>query len=119
VRALALSAPADAEDFFRHEFVRSLFGRAVSETRAEMERTGRRVHFQLFERYDLDPDDQTSYAALAAEFGLTESQVTNYLSLVRRTFRAHALIALRGLCGTDDEYRREVRELFGLEIERP
>jgi DNA-directed RNA polymerase specialized sigma24 family protein len=117
IRAQALSTPADAEDFFRHEFVRALFGRAVSDARAEMQRTGRSVHFQLFERYDLDPDNRSSYADLATEFGLTESQVTNYLSLVRRVFRGHALNALRDLCGTVEEYRREARELFGMEVE--
>ena len=116
IRVQALSAPADAEDFFRQEFVRALFQRAVNEARREMESTGRSVHFKLFERYDLDPDDQVSYARLAAEFDLTESQVTNYLSLVRRTFRAHALGALRGLCATDEEFRREARELFGMEV---
>jgi hypothetical protein len=36
---------------------------------------------------------------------------------VRRSFRMHALEALRALCGTHDEYRREARELFGVEIE--
>jgi DNA-directed RNA polymerase specialized sigma24 family protein len=116
VRAQALTTPADAEDLFRQEFVRSLFSRAVSQTRDDMERAGREVHFRLFERYDLDPADSVSYGMLAAEFGLTESQVTNYLSLVRRTFRAHALDALRGLCGSDDEFRREARELFGMEV---
>ncbi|HJR60592.1 MAG TPA: hypothetical protein VJ813_14370 [Vicinamibacterales bacterium] len=116
VRAQSLGSPADAEDFFRHEFVRALLQRAVSEARAEMERTGRGLHFQLFERYDLEPDDQVSYASLAIQFQLTESQVTNYLAHVRRTFRAHALTSLRGLCGTDEEFRREARELFGMEV---
>jgi len=117
VRAQALTAPPDAEDFFRQEFVRALFQGAVSQTRAELERTGRGLQFTLFVRYDLDPAETVSYASLAQEFGLTESQVTNYLSLVRRAFRGHALSSLRGLCGTPDEFRREARELFGVEVE--
>jgi len=117
VRAQVLASPADAEDFFRQEFVRALFQRAVSGARQELEHTGRSVHFTLFERYDLEPGEGVSYAVLAAEFGLTESQVTNHLALVRRTFRAHALNALRGLCGTDEEFRREARELFGMEVQ--
>ena len=116
VRAQSLASPADAEDFFRREFVRSLFSRAVALTRDDMDRSGRAVQFRLFERYDLDPDDSVSYGSLAKEFDLTESQVTNHLSLVRRTFRAHALDALRGLCGSDEEFRREARELFGMEV---
>ena len=117
VRAQSLASSPDAEDFFRQEFVRALFQRAVNETRAEMERSGRAVHFKLFERYDIDPSDGASYAALAQEFGLTESQVTNHLAVVRRTFRGHALTALRGLCAGDEEFRREARELFGMEVQ--
>ncbi len=117
VRAQALQTPADAEEFFRQEFVRSLFQRAVAAARDEMTRTGRSVHFQLFERYDLQADDQVSYSGLAAEFGLTEARVTNYLSIARRAFRAEALGTLRGLCATDDEFRREARELFGMEVD--
>ena len=116
VRAQSLASPADADDFFRQEFVRALFSRAVAQTRDDMERSDRSLHFRLFERYDLDPDQGVSYGTLARELGLTESQVTNYLSLVRRSFRAHALQALRGLCGTDEEFRREARELFGMEV---
>jgi predicted transcriptional regulator len=71
----------------------------------------------LFERYDIDPVEGVSYAALAGEFGLTPAQVTNYLAQVRRSFRVRALETLRTLCGSHEEFRREARELFGLEIE--
>jgi DNA-directed RNA polymerase specialized sigma24 family protein len=110
------ASPPDAEDFFRQEFVRALFQRAVAAARQEMTTSGRALHFTLFERYDLDADEGVSYGSLAAQYGLTESQVTNHLALVRRTFRAHALQALRGLCATDEEFRREARELFGMEV---
>lgn len=116
VRTQASSVPADAEDFFRQEFVRALFGRAIQLTRAEMDGAGKTVHFTLFTRYDLDPADEVSYTGLAKEFSLTESQVTNYLSLVRRTFRTHALASLRAICGSEDEFQREARELFGMEV---
>jgi RNA polymerase sigma factor (sigma-70 family) len=117
VRAQSLKSSPDAEDFFRQEFVRALFQRAVNETRGEMERSGRAVHFTLFERYDINANDGVSYAALAQQLGLTESQVTNHLAVVRRTFRGQALTALRGLCATDEEFRREARELFGMEVQ--
>jgi DNA-directed RNA polymerase specialized sigma24 family protein len=112
-----LAAPVDADEFFRREFVRALFDRAVSAVRAEFGSAGRHVHLAIFERYDIDPPDDVSYAALAKEFELSEPQVTNYLAQVRRSFRGHALETLRTLCGSHDEFRREARELFGLEIE--
>ena len=97
--------------------MRALFDRAVSGLRVEYSATGRHVQLALFERYDIDPPDDVSYAALAREFGLTEAQVTNHLAQVRRSFRERALEALRTLCGSHDEFRREARDLFGLDIE--
>jgi hypothetical protein len=112
-----LAARPDAEEFFHREFVRALFDRAVAEVRAEYTSAGRHVHLALFERYDIDPPDGISYASLAQEFALTQAQVTNYLAQVRRSFRVRALETLRTLCGSHEEYRREARDLFGLDIE--
>ena len=78
---------------------------------------GKPLPFALFERHDLGAREGDSYASLAAEFGLTTTQVTNALAFARRRFREHALAALRVLCATDDEFRRDARELFGVEVE--
>ena len=112
-----VSTPPDAEDFFRQEFIRALFDRAIARVREEFEAAGRGMHLQLFDRYDIAPVEGVSYAQLAQEFGLTTTQLTNYLAQVRRSFRAHALDALTSLTGSRDEFRREARELFGLEVE--
>lgn len=117
-RELASRTPSntlDPDAVFHQEFVRSLFDTAVQDVRAEYESKGREFAFTLFERYDLAPVEGVSYAKLAAEFGLTETQVTNNLAQVRRRFRERALDLLRGLCGSDDEFRREARDLFGVE----
>jgi RNA polymerase sigma factor (sigma-70 family) len=111
------AVPPDVDQFFRDEFVRALFDRALAEVRAEFEAADRRRHLDLFTRYDLDPAEGVSYAQLAAEFGMTTAQVTNALAQVRRSFRQHALAALEGLTGSRDEFRREARELFGLDVE--
>ena len=108
-------APA-ADEYFHQEFVRALFARAVDAVRAEYTAAGRDVHIALFERYDLAPDDEVSYARLAQEFHLPVTQVTNYLAQIRRSFRSHALESLRNLCGSDEEFRREARELFGVTV---
>jgi hypothetical protein len=74
------------------------------------------LHFKLFERYDLDSSDATvglSYAQLAQEFGLSETQVTNYLAFARRLFRQLVLAHLRLATGTEEEYLDEMRRLFG------
>jgi RNA polymerase sigma factor (sigma-70 family) len=114
------AAAPDPEAFFHQEFVRALFEKTVEEVRAAYADAGKAVHFMLFERYDLAPaagDAGVSYADLARELGLTTTQVTNALAQVRRRFRERALETLRGLCGSDAEFRREARELFGVEVE--
>jgi DNA-directed RNA polymerase specialized sigma24 family protein len=111
----ACAAPPDADAFFQKEFVRALFERAVAAVRREYEASGRSAQFALFERHDLVSGEGVSYAILAAEFGLSTTQVSNSLAQTRRRFREHALGALRTLCGSDDEYRREARDLFGVE----
>jgi RNA polymerase sigma factor (sigma-70 family) len=116
---LAIQAPGvpEAEDFFKREFVRALFARAVRALRQDCLARGREIHWRLFERYDLRPDERPSYADLAAAFDLTPGQVTGYLAQARRTFRTHTIAELRTLCGSADEFRREARDLLGLEIE--
>ena len=113
-----LASPAlDPDALFHQEFVRALFERAVRAVRDECAVAGKPLPFALFERHDLGAREGDSYASLAAEFGLTTTQVTNALAFARRRFREHALAALRVLCATDDEFRRDARELFGVEVE--
>ena len=116
---LAIQAPGvpEAEDFFKREFVRALFARAVRSLRQDCLARGREIHWRLFERYDLRPDERPSYAELAAEFDLTPGQVTGYLAQARRTFRMHTIAELKALCGSAEEFRREARDLLGLESE--
>jgi len=117
VLAQYASVAPDAEEFFHREFVRALFDRAIARVRHDYEAAGRSVHLQLFDRYDVAPEAGVSYATLAEEFNLTTTQVTNYLAQVRRSFRTSALEALEALTGSREEFRREARELFGLEVE--
>ena len=113
--AAELASQPDAESLFKREFVRALFERALHDLRTECEQADKGLHFILFERYDIEPADDVSYAALAREFGLTQAQVTNNLAQIRRRFRECAIDALRSLCASDDEFRREAAELFGVD----
>src|SRR5688572_12687735 len=94
------SVMPEADEFFRREFVRALFGRAVRSLREDYLSRGRVVHWQLFERYDLSPEPRVSYADLAVAFALTTGQVTGYLAQARRAFKTHAIDGLRALCGS-------------------
>ena len=118
-RELGRHAPAagtDPDDFFRQEWLRQLFALAVEDLRRQCQDADKAIHFTLFERYDLDgPDapERFAYARLGEEFGLSATQVTNYLALARRQFRQLVLDRLRASTASEDEYQDELRRLFG------
>ena len=106
------------EDYFHREWVRWMFTLALEALRQSCEDTGKKMHFQLFERYDLADDNRenVSYASLAQEFGLDPSVVNNYLAAARRNFRRIILEKLREITATEEEFRNEARSLLGVEL---
>jgi RNA polymerase sigma factor (sigma-70 family) len=113
IDAASLASPESLEVFFEKEWVRCLFALAVEDLRQLCVERQRERTFQLFEAYDLEGDDQISYERLAAEYGISVTGVTNALSWARREFRKIALERLRELCGSEDEFMREAKVLFG------
>ena len=114
--AIAVQDRRDLDRFFHDETVRDLFARTIDAMRRAYEAEDKSIVFRVFERHDLRPSADLTYGTLARELDLTTAQVTNYLHAARRRFREQALINLRALVGTDEEFRDEARELFGLEI---
>lgn len=111
---------ADIDTFFHQEWVRGLFGDAVERLRQRCDRLGKTPQFKLFERYDLvapSRGEALTYEALAREYELPKTQVTNYLAWARREFRGIVLERLREITGSDEEFRAEARELLGVEPE--
>ena len=113
------SGTPDADAVFQREWMRSIFTSALWRLRERYREAGRIDHLRLFERYDLaDSDDvRPTYAELAAERGIRVTQVTNWLAATRRHFRAIVLDIIRELSGSDDEFRDEVRDLLGIELQ--
>jgi RNA polymerase sigma factor (sigma-70 family) len=108
----------DMEEYFHREWVRSLFGLAVEALRRRCAEAGKTVPFVLFERYDLEGADapvRPSYAELAREMGIPETQVTNHLAWARREFRRLVLEALEEATGSEEEFRAEARQLLGVD----
>ncbi len=107
------------DDVFEREWIRSLFAAAVEALRTECEVRGKTTHFRLFELYDLEDAGRggRTYADLARQFNLRVTDVTNHLAYARREFRRIALEKLREMTATDEEFRREGRDLFGVEPE--
>ena len=119
IRRADLPAPETLDEYFDKEWVRSLFGLAIDNLKAECEAKGKSVHFRLFESFYLDEENDSgriTYDRLARESGLSTSNVTNYLAYARREFRRIVLERLREVTATQEEFRREARSLLGVDI---
>ncbi|HJY85270.1 MAG TPA: sigma-70 family RNA polymerase sigma factor [Candidatus Acidoferrales bacterium] len=110
----SIASPESLEDFFEKEWIRSLFSSAVEELRGVCEAREKQKAFQLFEAYDLSDEENVSYAELAASFALPLTEVNNQLAWARREFRRIALERLHALCGSEEEFAREAKTLFGV-----
>lgn len=110
---------AAIDALFEEEWIRSVLSMSLESLQQEAERSGHTKHVQLFRRYDVDGIDlevRPTYVALASEFGLPATQVTNYLAWARKRFRSHVLNTVRALTGSEAEFRAEVRILFGADV---
>lgn len=107
----------DPEIYFQREWVRSLFALAVAALREQCAQADHRVHFQLFEAYDLRESsggkEKPTYASLAERFDLSVTQVTNYLAVARRDFRAALMAKLREMTAGEEEFQAEAKALLG------
>jgi RNA polymerase sigma factor (sigma-70 family) len=109
----SIPSPESLEEFFEKEWMRSLFALAVEDLHKVCVKRERERTFRLFEDYDLSGDPDISYEKLADEYSVPVTDVTNALSWARREFRRIALERLRELCGSDEEFQREARAVFG------
>jgi DNA-directed RNA polymerase specialized sigma24 family protein len=117
IAAHSLVSTLNPEDYFHREWVRWMFTLALEAFRQLCLESGRTVHFQLFERYDLNDDNtDVSYVSLGKEFGLEPATVNNYLAAARRDFRRIVLEKLREITATDEEFRTEARSLLGVDV---
>jgi RNA polymerase sigma factor (sigma-70 family) len=111
--AAAVRSPGSVDEFFEKEWIRSLFTLALEDLRKLCQERERERTFHLFEEYDLDGDQDISYDKLAQKHGVPATEVTNALAWARREFRRIALERLREICGSYDEFQREVVAVFG------
>jgi RNA polymerase sigma factor (sigma-70 family) len=110
-----IPASGRADEIFEKEWVRSVLALTLERLRAECESAGKTTQLRVFLRYDVEDDEpRPTYAEIAAESGIAATDVTNHLAWARREFRRLALETLRAMTASDEEFRREARDLFGL-----
>ena len=115
----AQNAEADPEDWFHREWIRGLFNDALDALRHRCREAGHPRAFVVFHRYDVEDAGaapRLTYAALARELSMKVTDVTNELAWARRVFREIVVERLRRVCATDEEFRAEARDLFGVDV---
>lgn len=106
------AAGESAEQLFEREWQRQLFALALDDLRVYCDESGKSLQFQVFETYDLAADARPSYAAVAAQYGVAETSVTNYLAWARRLLRGFVAERLRGVTSGERELGEEMRRLW-------
>jgi len=105
------------DDVFDREWLQRVVKLAVERTLEALERRKKPVHAELFRRFHLADDDPPKYDAVAAELGITTTDVTNWLHVARREFRRVALELLRELTASDEEFVDEALLAFGIRVD--
>jgi RNA polymerase sigma factor (sigma-70 family) len=101
-----------ADDVFEAEWRRSLVTHALAELRRRLTAQDKLAQLTVFERYDLaEPAERPTYAKIAADLGLAQHDVTNYLYWVRRELRGVVQKVLAELSATPEELREELEAL--------
>ena len=105
------------DELFDWEFKRELFRHTTGQLETELRSRGKEIVFQVFTRRELAEEPAPGYAELAAEFGVSVAQITNFLHAARKRFRELVLTRLRELSHSHDEFRQEVWSLLGIRID--
>jgi RNA polymerase sigma factor (sigma-70 family) len=107
-----IAAGQSPEAVFEQESRRQVFALALDDLRGHCQSAGKLVQWEVFEAYDLADEARPSYAELAAQHGIGETSVTNYLAWARRMLRGFAEARLRGVTAGEAELHREMRKLW-------
>lgn len=106
----AITESPEAE--FEREWRRQLFSLALDDLRSHCEVNSKQAQFSIFRDYDLCDGDRPSYADLAGNYGVPETNVTNYLAWARRLLRGFVMERLRSTTSDEREFHQEMRRLW-------
>jgi len=108
--------PVDArtpEEAFERSWEQAVVRETVRRLQGVYEKEDRGNYFTVFRKYDLEGDARVSYAAVAKELRIRESDVTNFLSHARTRFRDLARDVVRDSLSDEGQLSGEMKHLFG------
>ena len=108
-------AGTDPDAVFDAEWLRHLMQLALARLDSALEERKKPVHAQLFRDFHVG-DSPPTYAEAAERYGITVTDVTNWLHVARREFRRVAMELLRELTIDDEDFAAEARAVFGIDV---
>jgi RNA polymerase sigma-70 factor (ECF subfamily) len=91
-----------------------VLARAVEILERNLQSQGKQAYFEVFSRYDLDPNSsQLSYRTVGEALGLSPDTVKNYLTRAREEFRKAVLQVVSDYVDNQKDLSSEMNELFG------
>ena len=105
---------ADPETLFNRQWADTVLEEAVSTLRDELAGSGKDRMFGVFNRYELNPPPTgtPSYAELAREFSIKETDVSNFLTACRKRLRELIVLRIRDYVTSEAEVASELLRLF-------
>jgi len=109
------SESATPEQILIREWSRSVMTQALRDLEQEYREAGQEQAFAVFSARDLEgsPEGKVRYQDLAQRFGLSETDVTNYIYRARKRLRELVLSQIRDTVSSEEEAESELRDLFG------
>jgi RNA polymerase sigma-70 factor (ECF subfamily) len=107
------AGPADPERLLRRKWAFTMMARALEAVRARYQTEGRGREFQVLgSRLTGAAERSPTYAEMAAELGVSESDVTNRLHRLRKRYRAAIWDEMYALTRDEAQAHEEMHELF-------
>jgi len=118
---------ATPDQEFDGQWMRDLLEEGVRELKKQLLAERKETYYDVFYTYCVAPrsasmtssgdpprmDSQPTYGEVAAKWGLSESDVRNYLSFCRSRLRSLLKLRIKEYAAGEDETRAEMAELFG------
>ena len=103
------------EEAFNRHWARALLARVFARLKEVCEREGKPVYHEVLARqfFGTTPDGRRlAYRELAAQLGLSEVDVTNYLHRAKRIYRDLLREEIRSYVADDSQVEEEIRDLW-------
>lgn len=114
LRTLEPSARGDAtpEDVLDTLWRREIVERATDELETELREAGKELYFDVFTDYFLASENALDYQDLAEKYGISKTQVSNFLMHAKRRYRVHLRDTVMATVSDEEQLTDELAWLF-------